>query len=81
MAKYRVYLETSVSVAVAVEVDDNLSEDDAREQAIEKAFDEAPGSICAQCSGWGENWSRDLGELELERDGDGKDVLPEKVTA
>lgn len=79
MAKYRVYLETSVSVAVTVEVPDDLDEDEAREQAIEKAFDQSPSQVCAHCSGWGETWSRDLGELELERDSDGKEVMPEKV--
>lgn len=80
MAKYRVYFQTGASVAVTVEVPDELDEDKAREQAIEKAFDEAPSnSLCIHCSGYGQGWSRDLGELELERDNDGKEAPPEKV--
>lgn len=81
MAKYRVYLQTGASVAVTVEISDDLSEDDAREQAIEKAFEEAPSSsLCIHCSGYGQNWSMDLGELELERDNDGREAMPERVS-
>ncbi len=80
MAKYRVYMYTAISLSIEVEVDDNLDEDDAREQAIEKAFDESPSSICAQCGGWGENWSKDEGEYELSRNADGTEVQPEKVS-
>nr|WP_221374468.1 hypothetical protein [Actinoplanes polyasparticus] len=81
MTKYRVYLQTGASVAVTVEVADDLPEDEAREQAIEKAFDEAPSSsLCIHCSGYGQEWSRDLGDLELERDNDGREAMPEKVS-
>lgn len=51
MATYTVYLTTTASVSVRVEVDDNLDEQDAREAAIEKAFEEAPSGVCARCSG------------------------------
>lgn len=78
MAKYRVYLETGASVAVTVEVDDDLDEAEAHAAAIEKAFDEAPRSVCAQCSGWGQKWSLDLGEWDVETDGEGNDVTPER---
>lgn len=78
MAKYRVYLQTGASVAVTVEVSDDLDEQDAQAEAIDKAFDEAPSSLCIHCSGYGTSWSRDLGELELERNLDGTELLPEK---
>lgn len=77
MAKYRVYLTTGASLGVTVEVDDSLDPDAAREAAIEKAFDEAPRGVCAQCSGWGKKWSLDLGEWDVERDANGKEAQPE----
>lgn len=79
MAKYRVYLDTTISVSMTVEVDDNLDEDAARAQAIEKAFQEGTPSICAQCSGWGRSWSKDEGEYEVSRNPDGTEIQPEKV--
>jgi hypothetical protein len=78
MAKYRVYLETGASLAVTVEVDDDLDEAAAHEAAIEKAFDKAPRDVCAQCGGWGQPWSFDLGEWGVETDGDGNEVAPER---
>jgi hypothetical protein len=78
MAKYTVYLETTASMTVTVEVDDNLNEDDAREAAMEEAFQEAPSGVCAQCSGWKEKWNLDLGEWEVARETDGKEVQPER---
>lgn len=79
MAKYRVYLETGANMVVTVEVDSSLSESDAREKAIQEAFNVAPRGVCAQCSGWREPWSLDLGEWEVETDSDGKETEPEKV--
>lgn len=59
MSEYSVYFTQTVGVTVSVEADDI-------EDAIERAYDEAPGSICAQCSGWGRSWDRDEdGELKL----------------
>ncbi len=77
MAKYRVYLETTAELVITVEVPDDLGEDDAREAAIEKAYEEMPRDICAQCSGWREPWSRDRGEWEIARDHEGNEVQPE----
>jgi len=78
MAKYRVYLETGASVAVTVEVDDGLNEDDAREAAIEEAFASVPSDVCGQCSGWGTKWSLDIGEWEVATEDDGKEIQPER---
>jgi hypothetical protein len=58
MTKYTVYLETGLEVGVKVEAAD-------ADEAIDKAYDERPGSICAQCSGWGQNWTKSEGD-ELE---------------
>lgn len=77
MAKYRVYLETTASMTVTVDVDDNLDEDDARDAAIEEAFASVPSNVCAQCSGWREKWSLDLGEWDVAKESDGKEIQPE----
>lgn len=57
MTEYRVYLKTWTDVAMTVEADDP-------DEAIDKAMEDMPRSICAQCSGWGQKWSRDEGEYE-----------------
>jgi hypothetical protein len=59
--KYRVYLTTTASATLDVEVPDDLGEDEAREQAIEEAIQEAPSGVCASCSGYGQEWSLELG--------------------
>lgn len=78
MSKYRVYLGTGASLTVTVEIADDVDPDEAKEQAIEKAFDIAPSSVCAQCSGWGQPYSLDLGEWDIEKYND-KEVEPELV--
>lgn len=59
MPKYAVDLMSTLTTTITVEAD---SEDD----AIEKAFDSEamPGSICAQCTGWGQKFSIDQGEWD-----------------
>lgn len=79
MAKYRVYLETTAELVITVEVPDGLDEDAARAAAVELAYEEIPRDICAQCGGWGESWSRDIGEWEIAEDGEGNEIAPEKV--
>jgi hypothetical protein len=62
MPKYRVSLSTNAWVTVTVEADN-------AEAAIEEAYQDAP-NLCAQCSGWGRNFSLELGdEWELMPDG------------
>ncbi len=61
MAKYDVSMTTCAYAIVTVEAD---NEDDAMERALE----EGPTSICAQCSGWGANWSLDLGGWDIADD-------------
>jgi hypothetical protein len=71
MKKYRVHFETMASVSVDVELSDEEFEDadgDAVEIAIERAYEELPGDVCAQCSGWGTKWSRDQGEWEVAKE-------------
>lgn len=60
MPKYRVYLETGASLSVTVDAEDE-------EAAAEAAF-ESGQYLCAQCSGWGQNWTVDLGEWDLADD-------------
>lgn len=71
MPTFRVYLETGASLTVTVEAADEGA-------AIEEAFANVPRDICANCSGWGQNWSRELGEWDVARNGDGTDVQPER---
>lgn len=65
MAKYRVYFTTTASLSVDVEVDDDLTGEDAHDAAIDRAYDEMPSDMCAQCSGWRTPWSREFGEWEV----------------
>jgi hypothetical protein len=55
MAKYTVYQTTTASWSVEVEADDE-------DEALEKAYAAAVPDICAQCSGWGRDYSLELGD-------------------
>lgn len=55
MPKYTVYLETCASTAISVEADN-------KEEAYERALEEAMPNICAQCSGWGNSQNLELGD-------------------
>lgn len=72
--KFKAYLTQTVSATVTVELSDKelaeiaeendvqVSEltDQMLEDAVyEKAHDEHPAGLCAHCSGWGQDWSRD----------------------
>ncbi|WP_157875603.1 MULTISPECIES: hypothetical protein [unclassified Streptomyces] len=60
MAKKTVLFNQTISVTVTVETDSTDPE-----EIVEQAWEEAPGGVCAHCSGWGQRWSRDDdGELE-----------------
>jgi hypothetical protein len=62
MPKYRVTMAKVITCTVDVEADDESA-------AIEEAYQEAPHSICAQCSGWGREWGvNDDGQWETLRD-------------
>lgn len=75
MSTYRVHFSTTASASVKVKIDDDgMESEQARDTAIEEAYQNLPSGICAQCSGWLQSWSLDLGEFEL----DDKDAV-EKV--
>lgn len=61
MAQYRVYMRAWASLSVEVEAEDE-------EDAIDQAYEEGPGSLCFQCSGWGQKWDVEIGEWEPEED-------------
>jgi hypothetical protein len=63
MAKFRIGIPQVMWIYVDVEVEDQETEDETRDEAIEKAYREAPGDICAGCTGWGHDWSREVDEL------------------
>jgi hypothetical protein len=79
VAKYTVYMQTTASAAVTVEVDDDLAGEEALQQALDLAYDAVPSEVCAQCSGWGKNYSLDLADWEIERDMDGTETEPKKL--
>lgn len=75
MPKYLVRFLGYVDVGVYVEVDDP-------EDAWDAAYDKLPGSICAQCTGWGNDgkWFREVsGEYEpyIVEDENGNEVSSE----
>jgi len=45
---------------------DKLTIEDVTDKASEKAFNEGFPGICAQCSGWRQRYSMDIGEWEPE---------------
>jgi hypothetical protein len=67
MARYTVALTTTASLYVTVEADNE-------EAAVDAAHEAAPSEVCAQCSGWNEDYDLELsGEWEL------ADVATEEV--
>jgi hypothetical protein len=53
MPEYRVHMSGVVSFSVLVVADDP-------DEAIDKAYQERSPGICAQCSGWRQNWSLEI---------------------
>ena len=49
MAKYQVAFQNIAMVYVTVEASDP-------EEAIDLAYDHIPDDVCAQCSGWGQDY-------------------------
>lgn len=62
--KYQVLFTTTASYVVTVE-------SESPDTAIEEAYDLLPSGVCAQCSGWGRDYSLDFGEWD---DGEVLDV-------
>jgi len=64
MAKYRVYVTTTASGTVDIEVPDDVTDP---EEIAELAYSngELP-TLSAKGSGWGEPWSLELGDWETE---------------
>jgi len=69
--KYRIYMETTASTAITVEVADDLDDDEARDAAIDAAYENLP-DLCARCSGWGQAAGIELSEWDLE---EGEDAV------
>lgn len=58
MAKWRVPLVSYANATVTVEAPDDADP----EEIVEAALMEGVPSICAQCSGWGRDYSIDMGD-------------------
>lgn len=56
MAKYKVTLRAYAFTSVEVEADDP-------DEAVDKAYDAGTPTLCAQCSGWGQDTSLELNEV------------------
>jgi hypothetical protein len=64
MAKYRVYVTTTASGTIDIEVPDDVTDP---EEISEIAFSKGEWPrLSAQGSGWGQPWSLELGEWEPE---------------
>lgn len=53
MATYRIYYTTTASASVEVEAD-------SFDEALDAAPDLLPSDVCAQCGGWGSDYSLEL---------------------
>lgn len=69
MPEYRVIFIAGADIVVKVEADDP-------DAALNAAEEELPGSLCFQCSGYRQAWSRDEGDFEpwIVEDAEGKEV-------
>jgi len=82
--KFRVHAQTVASLSQTVEIEesalttlatdlgksiDELTISDMEELVTDKFYQECDGTICAQDSGWGKNYSLDLGEYEIDEKG------------
>lgn len=76
--KYVVHMTTTASLSVEVEIPDDLDEQAAKAAAIEEAYQNAPSNVCAQCGGWGREWSLELGEWDTTNP-DGSEIQPERT--
>ena len=54
MSTYRIFFTTTASATAEVEAE-NL------DKAVEAAYDKIPDDVCAQCGGWGSDYSMELG--------------------
>ena len=63
MPKYRVFLTTTASASIAVDVPEGVTDP---EEIAERAWNQGEPSLCAQCSGWGHPFDLELGEWETE---------------
>ena len=75
MPKFKVFMSAVTSFSITVEGNDY-------DDAIEKAYEERVPDVCAQCSGWGQTWSLDMGEVwetDAVEDADGKEVFADRA--
>lgn len=68
MPEYNVYLEAGASYSVKVNTDDihgyDGSEGPDTDAILDAAYDQMPGGVCAQCSGWNRPWNLDIADAE-----------------
>lgn len=55
MTKYQVAFQNVAMVYITVEANDP-------EEAIDLAYEQIPYDVCAQCSGWGQDYTLDIGD-------------------
>lgn len=75
MAKYGVQFDATASATVYVDVPDDMPEDEIHSYAVDKAYRQGVPTICAQCSGWGDDtFSIDVSEFEIALDDDSNEI-------
>lgn len=88
MKRYRVYMETTLSLTRYVELKDDEydrliaegGENSVKEVIEDKAFNENEFHICAQCGGWGnDSYDADVGEFELTQENEYRGPAIEEV--
>lgn len=78
MAEYKVYLVTTASATITVDIPDDTPKDEIIETAYDAAYDVVP-ELCAQCAGWKQEHDLELGEWDISTDSNGVYLAPEKV--
>ena len=69
MAVYHAYFHPTGSFSVKIEIpDDEVPEfeEDLVDRIMDEAYEAVPNSVCAQCSGWGQEWSLDFGDADVQ---------------
>ena len=64
--KFRIYATSTSSLSQNIEIEDEelegLSKSEIQELVEERFFEENQAGICAQCSGWGKDYSLEIGD-------------------
>lgn len=72
MAKYAAYFKTGASAVITADVPDDVAAEGAEAISEWISVNASFPSLCAQCIGWNQGYSMDLGEWEPEEHDSGE---------